>query len=315
MHDVICLGDMISDTFLLLDEAEILKQEHVRNKHYLICFDFGDKIPIKKQLKFSGGSAANVAVGLARLGLKSAIATTASKTADDQKIIQTLHQEKVNIELINQGEHFEPHYSYILVGPSGERTILVYHGQQGLVEHDLDWITIAKSPWVYLGPMPERSESILKKLVELAKQGIKIAYNPGIVQIKKGLPYLSEIFKHTQLLVLNREEAARLVGKPDADLDFLAKTLYNYESKVVAITDGRQGATAYDGQYLRHIDAFPEKAKVDTTGAGDAFIAAMISALIQSKDLETSLKWGVKNGASVIAEFGAQTGLLRTDQI
>ena len=113
MHDVICLGDMISDTFLLLDEAEILKQEHVRNKHYLICFDFGDKIPIKKQLKFSGGSAANVAVGLARLGLKSAIATTASKTADDQKIIQTLHQEKVNIELTNQGEHFEPHYSYM----------------------------------------------------------------------------------------------------------------------------------------------------------------------------------------------------------
>ncbi|MEM3738674.1 MAG: carbohydrate kinase family protein, partial [Thermoplasmata archaeon] len=53
---------------------------------------------------------------------------------------------------------------------------------------------------------------------------------------------------------------------------------------------------------------------VSTLGAGDAFTVGFISALAKGRDIETALKVGSANGASVVQQFGAKYGLLTWDE-
>jgi sugar/nucleoside kinase (ribokinase family) len=53
----------------------------------------------------------------------------------------------------------------------------------------------------------------------------------------------------------------------------------------------------------------------DSTGAGDAFAAAYVAAILSGQDNPTAIAWGVKNAGNVVAYFGAKAGLLRKTQM
>ncbi len=72
--DLISIGDATIDTFIAPSEKEALCM--LDDQRQLICFNYGDKIPVKN-LEFSiGGNAANNAVGCTRLGVKTTIVLT-----------------------------------------------------------------------------------------------------------------------------------------------------------------------------------------------------------------------------------------------
>ena len=94
----------------------------------------------------------------------------------------------------------------------------------------------------------------------------------------------------------------------------LVKVIHLEGPKIVVITDGKEGAYAYDGTDFYRVGAYPGH-RLEATGAGDSFAAAFLSGLISEEPLQMCLKWGVINSASVIEQIGAQSNLLGKNTI
>ncbi|MEM3444477.1 MAG: PfkB family carbohydrate kinase [Thermoplasmata archaeon] len=115
-------------------------------------------------------------------------------------------------------------------------------------------------------------------------------------------------------LCVERCPARAITNEPWADnLDPILKKIHQMGVKLVVITDGKKGAQCYDGKYRYMFPAY-DVPVVSTLGAGDAFIVGFISALAKGEDIETALKVGSANGASVVQQFGAKYGLLTWDE-
>jgi len=85
---------------------------------------------------------------------------------------------------------------------------------------------------------------------------------------------------------------------------------------VVVITDGPNGAYAYDGYEGYFMPPFPDpKLPYERTGAGDAFAATFASAIALGKSLFDALLWSPVNSMSVVQQIGAQKGLLSQEEI
>ncbi|HOS94772.1 MAG TPA: PfkB family carbohydrate kinase [Armatimonadota bacterium] len=94
-----------------------------------------------------------------------------------------------------------------------------------------------------------------------------------------------------------------------SNLDPILVAIKELGPKIVVITDGGNGAQAYDGE-TRYIVPPCKAQVVDTLGAGDAFGAAFTAAIIRGHDIPTALLWASANAASVVGQTGAKPGIL-----
>ena len=99
-----------------------------------------------------------------------------------------------------------------------------------------------------------------------------------------------------------------------SNLDPILVAIKELGPKVVVITDGGNGAQAYDGQ-TRYIVPPCKAQVVDTLGAGDAFGAAFTAAVIRGQDIPAALLWASANAASVVGKTGAKPGILRLQEV
>ncbi len=109
------------------------------------------------------------------------------------------------------------------------------------------------------------------------------------------------------ILILNKEEAMMLTRKKD-----LLQGLHDITGGIIVITDKNRKIQAYDGK--KKYSLMPNKIRVvERTGAGDAFASGFVGGQIAGKDLEYSLKAGLRESESVIKYFGAKNNLLKMD--
>jgi ribokinase len=171
----------------------------------------------------------------------------------------------------------------------------------------LDW----KPPkWIYYTSLGYGFEHFQSELVTYINEypEIGVAFNPGSIQMKEGLDKMRDILKIADLLIVNKEEAIRLVGT--ASLENLHKKLHELGPKLTLITAGIDGSSAYDKEQLLTTGIYSDdRPLIDKTGAGDAFSSGFVSALIHKKPLEEALKWGAINSGNSIKEIGAINGL------
>ena len=86
--------------------------------------------------------------------------------------------------------------------------------------------------------------------------------------------------------------------------------------KLTVITDGSNGASAFDGENLVKVSAYTDGREVkDKTGAGDAFSSGFISAIFHKKPLREALGWGAVNSFGEITKESAGTGVYTKDDM
>jgi len=117
-----------------------------------------------------------------------------------------------------------------------------------------------------------------------------------------------------ELLFVNRREARLLLKTTTQDERTLMEKLKGLGPRCVVMTDGKEGAYAYDGTQLDFAPMFPGKRK-EATGAGDAFASGFIGARIFEEHHREALKWGSVNAASVVQFVGPTAGLLNHVEI
>lgn len=318
-YKIVTIGDASEDIFLDMKDIQLkISPRFTSGKG--ICFELGEKIPISKVHYDVGGTALNTAVGFARLGMKSGAIVALGIDSPAEKIINRLKDEGVNHNLIVQKKDISSHFSLIF-NVGDERTIFVYRSLK-------DYSALAPKKglagdWLFLGPMGEGAEAVFDRAVILSSEkNQKIAWNPGTIQIEKGVAKFRQILQNTTALFLNREEAIKFIKTPiKQKSNEVALILSSYGPKIIVITDGREGASAFDGRRYYKIDALSHK-RVDATGAGDSFLVGFLGFLIlhgkneyDQDDISMALRWGIVNSTSVVNQIGAQDGLLTRAQI
>ena len=310
--DILVVGNALIDTFLFLNSDQHC-HESDHGKEF--CFSLGAKIPVDDAEFSLGGNACNVSVGLSRLGLKSAII---AETGDDDfshLVRKGLEKEHVTLDFFKQTQHTPATFSVNLVF-THDRTILSRHIKR---EHNIS-LQHASTNWVYLTSLGEEWRPMYERVLEYAIQHTAVlAFNPGSPQLKAGKESFIPILNRTDVLFLNKEEAEDVVygsEEKSRNIEELLHGLQKLGPKIVSLTDGDKGSYAIDTQgKIYQQDIIPGKF-IQKTGVGDAYSSGFLGSLFYNKeDIQQAMLWGAVNASAVIAHMGAQTGLLRKEEL
>lgn len=305
--DMVSFGPARMDVFVTLPDDEIEQVCSLDKKRCMIELGFGDKIPVKTIEFQVGGNTGNNAVGLARLGYKTAMVGTMGKHFIDNQALDILKAEGVNAENVKL---VEGAFGFgVVINYQGERTILSYYPDS---EGGFELQTDMDTDWVYLTTAGKNYERFYEDGVAWAKQKkARIAFNPGSRQIKDGIEKNRYAYEAAEILFVNKEEAARLLhlNTTDVTIKDLLNGLLSVGPKIVVITDGPEGAYVYDGKKYLFMPIVPAKV-IERTGAGDAFGSGFLAAYMMGKSIEECLRWGASNSGSVLEHVGPQKGLL-----
>ncbi len=296
-YDVLCIGSATVDSFLNVETS-------------FAKIKLGDKIIVSSIEKHSGGGATNSAVALAKFGLKVKVLTKLGDDHDGEFIAQELKSHKIdNICLHHSHEHTDVAAIMDYVKDK-DRVIYVHKGaSEDLTQHDFK-LSQFNTTWIYLATLMKTSfktgESIAKYT---SKHKISLLFNPSLYLAQKGKVELKHILSAATILVLNLEEAQALLKDKKSSVEKLLQELHKLGPETVVITNGPKRLYAYHKSYIHSL--FPPKVKVvHTAGAGDAFTAALLGAMIKKYSFEESLKMGQANASSVIQAVGVKHKLL-----
>lgn len=309
VYDFVAIGDVVTEPFIRLKDAEAtcdLDRENCK-----LCVRFGDKVPYESaEICRAVGNSANAAVSASRLGLRTALISYIGDDEIGRGNLEQLEINKVSTEYIQTEAGKQSNYHYVL-WYDVERTILVKH-TEFTYHFDQD---MPAPKMIYLSSLASNSEpyhyEILKYLENHPET--KLAFQPGTFQMKLG-DKLKDVYKNTELFFCNVEEAERILNIKEHDRKVLMKKLSELGPKQIVMTDGYEGAYAYDGEKYYFMPIYPHD-PVERTGAGDAFASTISACIAMGKTLAEALTWAPINAMAVTQKVGAQNGLLSKDEL
>lgn len=253
-----------------------------------------------------GGSAANTAVGLARLGLRVGYV---GKVADDNEgkfLLNDFKKENVDIKGVAISKTGISGIVYGFIDEEGNRALYVAPGvNDSLVfeEINLDYVCNTKFLHFtsFVGKKPFTAQEKLLK----AASSVKLSFDPGELYARKGIAALKPFLETNYVVSPNENELKLLTGK---DYREGSKILLKEGASIVAVKLGKNGCYVTDGKESHLIEPYKVKV-VDTTGAGDAFCAGFLYGLIKDKDLYECGRLGNFVAARCITKIGARKGL------
>ncbi len=317
-YDVITVGGVTEDIFFTVDDYVLIdnKKDPLRQK--LLAFEYGSKIGVPDISVAYGGGAANTAVALSRLGLRTSIIAEIGDESRGHNIIRNLLTNKVKCNLVEVTRHHQSGVSYILTHTGHDHVVFTHRGANDNLHIDSKRSQmLAKSEWVYITSLTGNWKKILTSVFTKANS---IAWNPGRQQLAAGLKVLKPYLSKTDILILNKDEATELVLSHNKisikssliNVNFLLKTITPWVKGLVVITNGEKGATAFDGKKFFQQNIIKNKKVIDTTGVGDAFGASVVAGLkLYKGNIASALELAAKNSSSVVGHQGAQNGLIR----
>jgi sugar/nucleoside kinase (ribokinase family) len=311
MLDILCVGDCKIDIFLKIPaDNPHFGLDREKNKLFL---SYGEKIYIDRYVLGTGGNATNTAVGIARLGLNVGLCAEIGKDEFSKKILEELQKENVKTDFLSQTDK----ETSISIGLSydRDRTLFTEHVQR---EHNFNFADL-QTKFIYLTSLGNVWEPTYQKVLDFKNVNkIQLAFNPGTIQLAKKGKVFMDILEKTDYLFVNKQEAEELLYGKELALatendNQIKKMLFGLKSlgvKNVVITDGDNGSFVQDqNDEFHHVESIKVEV-VEKTGAGDAYTAGFLAAIINSQSLEEAMRWGTQDSASVIQKIGAEEGLL-----
>jgi sugar/nucleoside kinase (ribokinase family) len=252
-----------------------------------------------------GGSAANQAAWLASFGVKVdfvarvGAADLGSETARFKAIGVTPH-------LVGDRTH-ETGRLIALIDPDGERSFLTDRGaNEALEARDIPDALIEGaalthlSGYSFFAPLPRGAVFDVMR-----RAGDKpISVDPASAEFLRevGADEFLAWTRGAAILFPNEEEAAILAGSDDPDTQ-CARLATRYP--LVVLKRGAAGAEAAEGARRWRVNA-PRIEAIDTTGAGDAFVAAFLAARLSGADIQPALERAVAAGSAASAIIGGR---------
>ena len=298
MFDVACVGILVADAI-----ARTVDGLPESGKLQLT-----DKIEL-----FTGGCAMSSAIDMAKLGLKIAIIGKIGNDGFGKFISTALKDENVNVEGLRIDDAIGTSASIVTVDSSGERSFLHYLGANAEFGiEDIDYSIIHDSGIVFVAGtmlLPKfdgvQCAEFLKKSKEMGKYTV---LDTAWDSRGRWMKVLEPCMKHIDLFIPSIEEAAMLSGKEEPDE--IADTFLEMGVKTAVIKLGKKGCFIKNLDGEKHLIPTYSKFKaVDTTGAGDSFVAGFLTGMTKGWSLYECGKFANAVGTHCVMAAGASTGI------
>lgn len=303
----------------LLDPVEVVTIGEV-----LVALVAADTGPLREATNFRRhivGAESNLAVGLSRLGHRTAYVGRVGADAFGAAIVNRLRGEGVDVAHLAEqpdawtGLLFRERRG---IGPS--EVFYQRSGSAGSQLHADDVIRakdhIAQASWLHIsGITPALSPSAANAVdtaLDIASDfGVKIAcdlnYRRKLWEPQVASPVLRRLVERSDLVFGGDDEVQLVAGVADSDQG--ARALLDLGPSTVVVKQGGDGATSYTAAGSVHGAALEVERPVDLVGAGDAFAAGYLAGLLESLPIVDCLELGNICGAFAVASEGDITGL------
>lgn len=303
MFDVTCIGILVADAIARTVDGlpESGKLQSI------------DKIEL-----FTGGCATSASIDMSRLGLNVAIIGKIGNDGFGQFMSAALKDEKVNIEGLKADDSIGTSASIVTVDSNGERSFLHYFGANAEFGiNDIDYSIIQNSRIVFVAGtmlLPKfdgiQCAEFLKKAKEMGKYTV---LDTAWDSKGRWMNVLEPCMKYIDLFIPSIEEAAMLSGKEEPEE--MADTFLAMGVKTAVIKLGKKGCFIKGLNGEKHLIPTYTKIKaVDTTGAGDSFVAGFLTGLTKGWNLYECGKLANAVGTHCVMAAGASTGIKSLDE-
>ena len=256
-----------------------------------------------------GGKGSNQAIGAARLGASVSLCTAIGDDSFAQEGRTLWLREGVGTGHVVTVPDSATMVGGVLVDSTGENRIAIVPG------------ALARLTRAHVAAFEEQLAGADVCLVQLeipldaALEALRIARRAGTTTILDPAPAPApgttpdEFYELADFLTPNASEAAALAGVADGTPEELAERLRSRGAERVVVTLGAGGALLATGSGTELVPAHPAPTVVDSTGAGDAFNAALAVALAEGRAEREAVEWGCVAGACMVAVPGVIPGL------
>lgn len=280
--------------------------------------------------KYLGGSPANIAVGMARLGRKVGFISKVSRDQFGDFVVNYFKKEGIDtsqISYASKGEKLGLTFTEIL--SETQSSILMYRDNIADLQLDVDdieeeYIKKAKAILISgtaLAMSPSR-EAVLKALALAKKHETKIIfdidYRPYNWKNEDEISiYYSIVAMSSDIILGSREEfdlTQRLIA-PNSNDKETAGLWHGYGAQVVVIKHGKEGSTAYtkDGSHYS-IKPFPVKL-LKSFGGGDGYASAFLYGLFEGWEIIECLEFGSASAALLVASHACSEDMPTVEMV
>jgi len=267
-------------------------------------------------LKAPGGAPANVAVGLARLGVSAGFMGQVGDDAFGHFLAQTLRENNVDVSALRFSREARTMLAFVSLRVDGERDFMFYrHPSADMLYSaaDVDAEYIRSAQAFHFGTISlisEPARSATLQAVKIAHEaGLLISFDPNLrLNLWPDADAAREAMQSGGSLahvIKVSEEELEFLGQTD-DLTQAACKLWHDDLRVLIITRGKAGCRYVTAAFNGEVTGF-DVAVTDTTGAGDGFVAGLLKGLLAQPDAHLD-----KDRLRVICRYANAVGALTT---
>jgi 5-dehydro-2-deoxygluconokinase len=292
--------------------------------------------------KYVGGSATNIAVGTARLGVRSAMLTRVGNEHMGRFVRKTLTENGVDVRRVRSDPENLTPYVLLAVRAIEEFPRIFAYGDAAdlAVEEgdvDPDFIASAKALLITGTPLsrPGTRAASLKAIQAAKEAGTSVVfdldYRPvfwGVASHEEGgemfvaSEEVTEVYRSVLPdcdLVVGTEEEVRIAGG-STDTHEALRSIRELSGATIVLKIGAMGAIVFPGEIPARIEdgvrvpGFPVEV-LNSVGAGDAFMSGFLSGWLREKPLEECLRLGNACGAIVVSRHGCSPAMPTTEEL
>lgn len=268
-------------------------------------------------LQCPGGAPANVAVGIARLGGQSAFIGRVGDDPFGCFMAKTLADERVDVKFLRLDPAHRTSTVVVDLDDQGERSFtFMVRPSADLFLESADLPMFSAGEWLHvcsiaLSAEPSRSATF-EAMAAIREAGGYVSFDPNIrpdlwPDENALRRCLEQALQSADVVKLSIEELAFLTGNVEVNVG-LDALMARCPARLVLVTQGKEGVIAWHDGTVKHYLATPVEC-VDTTGAGDAFVAGLLYGLAAGQDLTPVIALAQRCGALATTAKGAMTAL------
>lgn len=271
--------------------------------------------------KRTAGAETNVAIGLARLGLRVGWVSRLGADSMGRYLLESMQAEGIDCSHVVTDPAQRTGFLFKGRVTDGSDPPIEYHRKGSAASHfsaadiDVPWLAAARhlhATGVFPALAPNTFEAAERAMRLMREAGRSVSFDPNLrpslwASTEAMRDGLNRLAAHADWVLPGLEEGRLLTGAADAE--GIADFYRARGAKLVVVKLGPEGAYYSGDAGQGRIPGFPVAEVVDTVGAGDGFAAGVVSALLEGRSVPDAVRRGAWIGARAVQVLGDTEGL------
>lgn len=267
--------------------------------------------------RIAGGAPMNVAIRLQSLGIQARIISKIGIDPSGKELLQFLQSKGLNTQMIQTDKQLNTGEVHVQINEKGQASYnIIYPSAWDTIKaSNSNLQTVAKADALVFGSLACRDTTSRNTLFGLLKVARFKVFDVNLRAPFYSIPLLSELMEQADLIKLNDDELFEITqalgfeGNEKERIQFLG----NYtHTENICITRGDCGAIIWTNKVFYEHQGYKVNV-ADTIGAGDSFLAGLLSQLIHKQAPDKALAFGCALGALVASHKGANPTINEDD--